>query len=261
MDNSPQYPSTFDGLLKLVERLRGPEGCPWDKEQTPDSMRRYIMEECYELLEAIDEGDATKLVEELGDVLFHLAFQIQLGIEKEALTEEQAFRTVIEKLVRRHPHVFGDAQASDPRQIESNWQVIKRAERATPEASILDGVPTALPALSYAQALQERAAWAGFDWENQQGVLEKVSEELDELQSAQSPEEKEAELGDLLFSIVNVGRWLDLDAESALRGADARFRRRFGLMEQLNKEKGVSFEGLTLDEKEALWQEAKGLDG
>ena len=260
MDNDAQYPSTFDGLMTLVGRLRSPDGCPWDREQTPDSMRPYILEECYELLEAIDEGDADKLVEELGDVLFHLAFQIQLGTEKGALTNEQVFLKLIEKLVRRHPHVFGDVKASGPREVESSWHAIKRAEQATPRDSILDGVPKGLPALSYAQAIQQRAAWAGFDWEEEDEVLEKVGEELDELQRAQSPEEKEAELGDLLFSIVNVSRWLAVDAESALRKADARFQRRFALMERLSREREISFESLTLDEKESLWQEAKGLD-
>ena len=263
MDKNAQYPSTFDGLLHLARDLRGPDGCPWDREQTRDSMKRYIQEECYELLEAIDEGVAAKIAEELGDVLFHMAFQVNLGVEDDAFAEEQVFGTLIEKLVRRHPHVFGDAEASDARAIESSWHVIKRAEKemAGTKASTMDGVPGALPALSHAHAIQERAARAGFDWEQADAVLEKVGEELAELQAADSADEREAEFGDLLFSIVNAGRWMDLDAESALRKADARFRGRYHAMERLSGERGVTFERLTPDEKEALWQEAKAVEG
>jgi tetrapyrrole methylase family protein/MazG family protein len=257
MDMKQEYPSTFDGLLRLVAHLRSPAGCPWDREQTRESMRRYILEECYELLEALDEGATSKLAEELGDLLFHLAFQIQLGAEEGALTHEQVFRAAIEKLTRRHPHVFGDETVSDARQVESNWAAIKRAERTDEESSILDGVPREMPALSYAQAIQQKAAYTGFDWEDVQGVLQKVGEEVEELRSAQSPGDRERELGDLLFSIVNLGRWLGADAEAALREAGARFRRRYNHMEKLSRERGDTFEGLTLDEKEALWQKAK----
>ena len=261
MDENPKYPNSFEGLLRLIGRLRSPDGCPWDREQTRDSMRRYILEECYELLEAIDEGNTGRLAEELGDVLFHLAFQVQLGKEDGSLTEERVFQGVIEKLVQRHPHVFGGTDVADAREVESNWRAIKRQERPDAETSILEGVPKGLPALSYAQLLQERAAGAGFDWQELHGVIQKVQEELDELQRARSPAEREAELGDLLFSIVNVGRWLSADAEGALRRADARFRRRFTRMEKLSRERGVAFEGLTMAEKEALWQEAKDLVG
>ena len=259
MDETPQFSSTFDGLMSLVGHLRSPAGCPWDRDQTRQSLRRYLLEECYELLEAIDEGDAGKLVEEMGDVLFHLAFHIQLGKEEGSLTEEQVFRALIDKLVRRHPHVFGDKKLSSTREVESNWHAMKREEQEGSERSILGGVPGQLPALSYAQGLQDRAAGAGFDWEEVDGVLQKVMEELNELNRAQSDEEKEAELGDLLFSIVNVGRWLGMDVEGALHKADARFRKRFGLMEQLSRERGIPFVELPMDEKEALWQKAKSI--
>ena len=224
-------------------------------------MRRYILEECYELLEAIDQGDPSKLVDELGDVLFHMAFQIHLGIEERALTAEQVFEHVNEKLARRHPHVFGDDVATDPHEVESRWHTLKRREQSDAETSITDGVPKEMPALAYAQAIQERAARAGFDWEEVQGVVQKVDEELHELEAATSDAEREAELGDLLFSLVNLGRWLGIDAEGALRGAGARFRKRFSLMEKLSVQRRVSFDGLTLAEKEALWQEAKSLEG
>ena len=261
MENTSQYPSTFDGLLGLVKHLRGPAGCPWDREQTSGSMKRYILEECYELLEAIDEDDRTKLIDELGDVLFHLAFQVHLGVEEGTVAVDEVFGGVIEKLTRRHPHVFGDAKASDAREVESGWLDIKRREKKDAEASVLGDLPKEMPALTYAQSVQERAARAGFDWDDIRGVLEKVGEELAELQNAQTPAEREAELGDVLFSIVNVARWLGADAEGALRGTNARFRRRFALMEKLSRERGVEFDGLTIDQKEALWQEAKPLAG
>jgi tetrapyrrole methylase family protein/MazG family protein len=224
-------------------------------------MKRYILEECYELLEALDEGDSIGLTDELGDVLFHLAFQVQLGVEDGTLVDGQVFRAVIEKLTRRHPHVFGGETATDARQVEANWSAIKRAERTDEEAYFLDGVPRVMPALSYAQAIQQKAAYTGFDWEDAQAVLEKVGEEVEGLRSAKSPEDMERELGDLLFSIVHMGRWLGADAESALRGACARFRRRFDHMEKLSRERGDSFDGLTLDQKEDLWQTAKRIVG
>ena len=261
MQTDSQFPGTFDGLLSLVEHLRGPAGCPWDREQTSGSMRRYLLEECYELLEAIDEDDRNKLVDELGDVLFHLAFQVHLGVEEGTVAADQVFTAVIEKLTRRHPHVFGEAEASDARQVESSWHEIKRSEQTDTERSAVDGLPSVLPALSYAQSVQERAARAGFDWDDIQGAVRKVAEELKELQNAQSPTEMEAELGDVLFSIVNVARWLGADAEGALRGTNARFRRRFGRMEKLSRGRGVEFGGLAMAQKEALWQEAKGLEG
>ena len=257
--DSPRYPATFDGLLQLVARLRGPDGCPWDKEQDRDSMKRYLLEECYELVEAIDERHTGKLVEELGDVLFHMAFQVQMGVEEKALTSEQVFQEVNEKLVRRHPHVFGDATVSSAREAETRWDYIKQREAGDATASALDGIPAALPALSYAQLLQERAARTGFDWEDVEGVVHKIVEELDELRQASTDDEREREMGDVLFSLVNLCRWLGMDAEGSLHGADARFRQRFELMEVLGRERGTPFNALSMEEKEALWQEAKSL--
>jgi len=254
---TPTYPSTFDGLLSLVARLRGEDGCPWDREQTRDSMKRYVLEECYELLDAMDEGDAAMLADELGDVLFHVAFQVQLGVEEGTLTDEQVFRAAIQKLIRRHPHVFGDTSAADARDVESSWHAIKRAERAGSGASALDGVSRRMPALAYAQAIQDRAARTGFDWQDVTGVLSKVGEELEELQQAESQARREAELGDVLFSVVNLSRWFGVDAETALRKADARFRDRFVWMEQISQRRDLSFDGLTPAEKDALWDEAK----
>ena len=259
IENDAEFPTTFDGLMRLVARLRGPDGCPWDEEQTRRSMGRYVLEECYELLEAIDEGDAEDMAEEIGDVMFHLAFQIQLGKEEGAFDEARVLRAIIDKLTRRHPHVFGDTEVSGAREVHDNWQVLKRAEHGGAELSALAGVPREMPALSHAQAIQERAAGVGFDWEDAGGVLQKVAEELAELEGAGSQEEKEAELGDVLFSIVNASRWMGIDAEGALRRASTRFRRRFAHMERLGRERGSPFAGLTLDQKEALWEEAKRL--
>ena len=259
--SSPEFPHTHDGLRHLVQRLRGPDGCPWDREQTPQSLKRLLLEECYELLEAIDESDTDRLLEELGDVLFHVVLQVQIAEEAGAFTHERVVRSLIEKLVRRHPHVFGDVRVVDAREVEANWEVTKRDERSNADASTLDGVPKNMPALSYAQSVQERAARMGFDWQDFSGVLDKVTEELAEIASARSDGETERELGDLLFSIVNAARWMGVDPEGALRQANRRFYSRFAAMERLSAHRGLSFRDLPLDAKESLWQEAKALEG
>jgi tetrapyrrole methylase family protein/MazG family protein len=258
MSSQETFPGTYDGLLQLVQRLRGPDGCPWDREQTHESVKRQLLEECYELVEAIESGDTAMLVEELGDMLFHLVFQIQIGTEAGELTQEQVFKLLNKKLVRRHPHVFGDEKITDASEVEARWDAVKQGEANHTDTSILDGVPRQMPALSYAQTIQRRAARTAFDWEDFQGVLRKVAEELEELESVESQVERESELGDLLFSIVNVCRWLGVDAEGALRQTNNRFYRRFSAMEEACRERGLSFAELSLDEKEALWQEAKG---
>jgi tetrapyrrole methylase family protein/MazG family protein len=260
MTNYKKFPETYEGVRLLVERLRGPDGCPWDREQTPDSLKHLLMEECYELLEAIEEDDTGKLVEELGDVLFHVALQIQIATESARFTQEDVFGSLLEKLVRRHPHVFGDATMDDPSEAVPRWDALKRQELAGSDRSILDGVPRAMPALSYAQAVRDRAARMGFEWESYSGVLDKIAEELRELYEATSADEKEHELGDVLFSVVNAAAWLDVEAETALRHANSRFYRRFVTMERLSRERGLSFEELPLDRKEELWQEAKALE-
>jgi len=258
MSQTETFPSTYDGLLQLVQHLRGPGGCPWDREQTHQSVKRQLLEECYELVEAIELGDTAMLVEELGDMLFHLVFQMQIGFEAGEFTQEQVFKLLNEKLVRRHPHVFGSEKISDATEVEARWDTIKQGEARRIDASVLDGVPRQMPALSYAQTIQRRAARAAFDWEDFQGVLRKVVEELEELESVESQSERESELGDLLFSIVNVCRWLGVDAEGALRQTNNRFYQRFVAMEKACRERELSFTELSLDEKEALWQEAKG---
>ena len=257
MDSDQVYPGSYDGVTQLVQRLRGPNGCPWDREQTRESLKEMLLEECYELVEAIEEGAEDKLVEELGDVLFHVVFQLHIAAENGEFQSERVFDSLIQKLVRRHPHVFGDAQAGDSADVLANWDNIKRREKSGTDSSILDGVPKTAPALVSAEQVQRRAARAGFDWDDYAGVLEKVAEELGELESAESETEREAELGDLLFSIVNAARCLKVDAEGALRHANARFSARFIVMETLSRERGVSFADLPMEQKEALWEEAK----
>ena len=259
MEGDQPYPYTYGGLNQLVRRLRGLDGCPWDREQTRESLKEKLLEECYELVEAIEEGDPSKLAEELGDVLFHVVFQIHMAAESGEFQPERVYGSVIRKLVRRHPHVFAGASVNDTEELLANWDSIKRSERAGTGASALDGVPRTAPALSYAQEVQKRAARAGFDWDEYAGVVQKVAEELTELESAGSDAEREAELGDLLFSVVNAARWLGVDAEGALRHANARFHDRFSAMEKLSLDRGHSFVDLPMEEKDALWEEAKSL--
>ncbi len=251
------FPSSFEGIQQLVATLRSPDGCPWDREQSADSLKHLFLEECYELVEAIEEGDVEKIAEELGDVLFHGASQIQIAEEQGDFGGSDVFRQVIEKLVRRHPHVFGDVVMENAEEAVPRWDEIKRKEMAGTDRSILDGVPRAMPAMGYAQAVQGRAARMGFDWDDYAGVLEKVAEELRELEEVETDDARESELGDLLFSVVNASRWLGIEAETALRKSNRRFYSRFTTMERLARDRGLDFESLSLDVKEDLWQEAK----
>ena len=251
------FPSSFEGIQQLVATLRSPDGCPWDREQSADSLKHLFLEECYELVEAIEEGDVEKIAEELGDVLFHGASQIQIAEEQGDFSGSDVFRQVIEKLVRRHPHVFGDVVMEDAEEAVPRWDEIKRQEMAGTDRSILDGVPRAMPAMGYAQAVQGRAARMGFDWDDYAGVLEKVAEELRELDEVETDDDRESELGDLLFSVVNASRWMGIEAETALRKSNRRFYSRFTTMERLARDRGLDFESLSLDAKEDLWQEAK----
>ena len=219
---------------------------------SPDDSERLLVKPIEDEVKNV-EG----VKEELGDVLFHLAFQINVGEEGGNFEEQEVLGVVIDKLVRRHPHVFGDESSLSPEEAIRSWDDVKKNERGGAPESLLDTVPRTFPALFYAQVLQERVSRIGFDWEDVRDVLGKVAEELDELRDAETAHQREAELGDILFSIVNVSRWLNLDAEAALRGADERFRMRFEVMEQLNRESGASIENMSLKEKEGLWERAK----
>ena len=252
-------PGTFQTLVDIVQHLRSPTGCPWDREQTHSSLKRNLLEECYEALEAIDHVDSAKLSEELGDILVQVVFHAQIAGEAQEFNIQDVLTTVSEKLIRRHPHVFGDAKASDAREVERNWEKLKLQEGA--RKSPVDGIPGELPSLAYAQLMQDRVGRAGFEWEDISGVLDKVVEEVNELKDSRDEEERTSEMGDLLFSLVNLSRWLGIHAEDALRQGNMRFQGRYVAMESLASERGLDFPQLPLDEKEALWQEVKRGEG
>jgi tetrapyrrole methylase family protein/MazG family protein len=253
----------FQTLVDVVARLRAPGGCPWDREQTHQSLKRHLLEECYEALEAIDQGTPSQLAEELGDILVQVAFHADIARESGDFTLADVLTAINSKLVRRHPHVFGNTSVSNAREVELNWEQLKAAERAQQgvRKSPVEGIPSALPALSYAQLMQDRVALAGFEWEDVIGVLDKLVEEIGEFREAATNSEKVHELGDMLLVIVNLCRWMGVQAEDALRQANGRFRARYLKMEELAEQRGLDFEQLPLADKEALWQEAKKLTG
>ncbi len=251
----------FQSLIDIVARLRGPGGCPWDAEQTHESLKRNLLEECYETLEAIDDGEPAELADELGDILVQVAFHADIARAAGEFDIADVLTAINRKLIRRHPHVFADGSASDARQVERNWEQLKAEERrqaGKPEPSAMDSVPAALPALTAAQLIQDRAARFGFDWDDAGGVLDKLAEEIGEFRDAATDEERLDEFGDVLFALVNVARWSGIQAEDSLRQANAKFRNRYKVMERLASERGQEFVKLSLEEKEALWQEAKG---
>ncbi len=245
-----------------VARLRAPDGCPWDREQTHQSLRANLLEEAYEVLAALDAGDDDRLCEELGDLLMQIALHVQIATEEGSFRFADVIGRIDGKLRRRHPHVFGDLAVEGTAEVLRNWEAIKASERGasageTDHPSRLEGVPAILPALARAQALGDRAARAGFDWPDLEGVLEKVGEEVGELRSDDEPQARARELGDLLFSLVNLARWLGIDAEGALRGTCDRFVRRYIRMEQEARARGLDLAALPLAEQDALWERAK----
>ena len=247
-------------LREIMARLRAPDGCPWDRAQTRQTLKRHLLEETYEVLEAIDADDMAELCEELGDLLLQVYFHAQIAAEEAAFTFADVTAALGEKLVRRHPHVFGDRAAADAEEALANWEQIKQAEhraKGKERSSLLDRVPSALPALAAAQALGERAATVGFDWETVRGVFDKVDEELDELRRADTPAERAEELGDVLFVLARVGSWLDVDVEDALRRANRKFRARFGAMEAAARREGLELASLSDAEWDRLWNAAK----
>ena len=253
----------FRDLVDVVARLRGPGGCPWDREQTHESLRPCLLEECYETLDAIDRGDPQAIHEELGDLLLQIVFQAQVAAEAGAFTVEDVIAGVIDKMVRRHPHVFGDATVSGSAEVVRNWSRIKAEERAgrgAADPSVLSGLPPALPALHAAARMGEKAARVGFDWASSADALGKVREELAELEEALAsadPLRVEHELGDVLFALASVGRLAEQSPEMALRRALTRFDRRFRAMEDKVRRTGRDLHDLTPAELDALWNEAK----
>lgn len=250
----------FEAFQEVVAHLRAPDGCPWDLEQTHRSLRSSLLEETYETLAAIDAGDQDALEEELGDLLLMVLMLAQIGADSGEFTINSILERINAKIVRRHPHVFGETPLSDPQDVLKNWERLKAEERAVNGKladSLLEGVSITLPALLQAEEYQSRAARVGFDWPDVQGVLDKLTEEIVEVQQAQNPAERSSEVGDLLFAVVNLARWHQVDPESALREANARFRRRFTFVEAEARQGGRQLSDMTLDEMEALWQTAK----
>lgn len=246
-------------LQEIVARLRAPDGCPWDREQTHLTLRRELLEECHEVLDALDSGDAVELQEELGDLLLQVVMHAQIASEAGQFDLNAVARGIAEKLVRRHPHVFADADAKTTGAVLKNWERIK-AEEKPERHSRLDGIPRGLPALARAQKIQTRAARAGFDWSDANQVVDKVREEWAEFDQARKEgnfEEQRGEFGDLLFSMVNLARHLGFDAEAELASAARKFETRFRNMETQALARGEKFDDLALEEKERLWEKAK----
>ena len=254
--SSPEKFNQFETLVDIIARLRGPDGCPWDREQTHASLREALLEECYEVLEALDEGDVKKLGEELGDLIMQVVFHAQIAAEAGQFAIGDVIRNINTKLVQRHPHVFGSLKVKDADEVLANWDELKKKERGS-DTSILDNVPKQLPALSYSQEIQSRAARAGFDWENIEGIIDKLVEEVREFKQADNSERRALEFGDLLFTLVNLARWLGIDSESTLREANRKFYQRFSYMEEVCRKRGVNFAELSFDKQNALWDEAK----
>jgi len=251
--------SSFEAFQEIIAHLRAPDGCPWDREQTHASLRPYLLEEAYETLAALDTGDPQAMCEEFGDLLLQIVLHTQIASEAGEFGMPTLLRGVHDKIVHRHPHVFGDVKVDGVRRVLQNWEKLKAEERQAngkAEAGLLDSVPLALPALVQASEYQKRAARVGFDWPDVQGVLEKVCEEVEEIRQA-AEEQRAAELGDLLFAVVNLARWYKIDAESALREANLRFRRRFSYIEKTARQQGRALSAMSLEELETLWQAAK----
>jgi MazG family protein len=268
----------FEKLVAVQARLRAPNGCPWDREQTHQSLRTYLIEEAYEVLEALESGDDAKFAEEMGDLLLQIVFHSEIAREEGRFTVAEVIREIHDKMIRRHPHVFGETEAKDSAEVLRNWEQIKAEERQASankndakavaggpkEVSLLDGVSRALPATLEGFQLTRKASRIGFDWEEVGGVFEKLLEETEELKGASKEQDQlkvEEELGDLLFAAVNLSRYLKIDPEIALKKANAKFSRRFRAMERLARKSGREFRDLPREEMEALWDATKQAEG
>lgn len=252
---------SFEDFQQVIARLRAPDGCPWDRDQTHLTLRAHLIEEAYEVLQALDEEDPEHLKEELGDLLLQIVLHAQIASEDQEFNMTDVLLGVSQKLIRRHPHVFGELDLKDADAVIVNWEKIKAGERKQRGEELvkgmLDGIPMALPALTQADQIQRRAKRVGFDWQTVEPVIAKIHEELAELEAAETDEEKQAEAGDLLFAAVNLIRWMGIDPEFALRECNARFKRRFGYIEQHAIAQGRTLQELSFEEMDALWNEAK----
>ena len=248
----------FEELVKIVQRLRAPDGCPWDREQTNASLLPFFLEEVYEMIESVDNENWPELKEDVGDLLLHAVLHAVIAAENDHFTIEGSIKNINEKLVRRHPHVFGDAQADTTFHAKQNWEAAKHEEKN--RKSRLDGVPVTLPALIRAQRLQQKASYAGFDWDKVEEVWAKIHEEIQELKEAQSNSSKnhvEEEIGDVLFAVVNLARFLDIPAEDALRKTNKKFTTRFAQVEEELKKRGKNVEDSSLEEMDEIWNAVK----
>ncbi|HVS61963.1 MAG TPA: nucleoside triphosphate pyrophosphohydrolase [Thermoanaerobaculia bacterium] len=248
------------GMAAISARLRAPDGCPWDRKQTHLTLRPYLLEEAYETVDAIEHGTPADLAEELGDLLLQVILHAQFAAEAGEFDLTDVHRSIAAKIVRRHPHVFGGVEVDGEQQVLTNWEAIKageRAERGKGQEGAFGGVARALPALAASREIQERASTLGWDWEAIEGVWEKVAEELEELRGAATDDERLHELGDTLFALVNLARWMKLDPEEALRSANHRWVARYRQVEALAERRGVDLDALTLEEKDRLWDEVK----
>ncbi len=251
----------FEELVKIMARLRSKKGCPWDREQTHQTLRPYLIEEAYEVLDALDNGGDDDFKDELGDLLLQVVFHAQIAAEEKRFDVQDVARSINDKLVRRHPHVFGDIRADTADEVLTNWEKIKREEKGDQgRKSVLDGLPSSMPALLHAYRIQEKVARVNFDWDDVKEVLQKVDEEIQELKNALEHGDKtsiEDEMGDLLFSLVNLSRHLNVPPEDALRRSNDKFMRRFRYIEAALELKGDNLERATFEELDALWDEAK----
>ncbi len=252
----PRNLNQFATLVDIVAKLRAPDGCPWDREQTHSSLRENLLEECYEVLEALDSSDPRKLCDELGDLLLQVVLHAQIATEAGEFKLEDVINNISAKLIHRHPHVFGSLMVKDAKEVVFNWEVLKQGERP-PNTSILVSVPKQMPALAYSQEIQRRVALVGFDWEDIDGVIDKLVEEVREFNQADNQQQKEQEFGDLLFTLVNIARRMGVDLEGVLRQTNQRFYHRFFFLEEVCRQRGISLSELSFDEQNALWEEAK----
>lgn len=245
----------FKRLLDIMDDLR--TKCPWDREQTTESIRHLTIEETYELSDAILEGDPEEIKKELGDLLLHIVFYAKIGSERGEYDIESVIDQLCEKLIRRHPHIYGEVVAENSDKVKQNWEQIKLQEKGNKKKSVLSGVPASLPSLVKAYRMQEKAAQVGFDWDHIDQVWEKVEEELAEFRNAESLEEKESELGDLIFSLINYARFLNINPDDALEKTNIKFKRRFEYIEMKAEQEGKELKGLGLAQMDAWWREAK----
>ncbi len=255
---------SLESFQEVIARLRAPDGCPWDKKQTHSSLRTYLLEETYEALDALDRGDMKSLQEELGDLILQIVLHTRIAEENHEFQMGDVLAGINKKIVFRHPHVFKDWQVDGETQVVQNWETLKQQERdeggEENGKGLLEGVPASFPALAQAQAIQDRAARVGFDWQEIQPVLDKIREEIDEIEHAETDTEVAKEFGDLLFALVNLIRWKKIDAESVLRQTNLKFKKRFSFIEKAAKEAGKKLNEMTLEEMDELWERSKQFD-